>query len=427
MALWDAFKRARSPGASTGLLNAIITAVASNDADAFSAVVANNRETIRQRFSEWQQIPAAIRNDQAAFERYAQTLIHIASAFERLGDASLMAMLRGHPNDNPLDKWSRDIVTARTLIDAHRADEAVKLLTTLLAEIDNTSGSGGTHFRPRVLGTLGIALHHAGDTARAVKVTREARELCEKAGDRKGVEAYTQNLDAMGTIVVPARGSSDGTHTLVVRDEKGRRLTFDELLAARGKLQYEIRGGDAVPAEAARLHEEGRLTGARGEYDEAISLFTTAANLAPSWPYPVYDRAFTHLLKQDFASALADYRKTLDLAPEGFFTAAESAEMLSREVAGQIPSGLFATFMIHGRSLPPEARRDLAEQIIEKHPGFTPAWSDLIDLTEGDSARQKVIERAFVSTPDAHTSAMWRIQKAITVSSLGIRQKRPRC
>ena len=75
----------------------------------------------------------------------------------------------------------------------------------------------------------------------------------------------------------------------------------------------------------------------------------------------------------------------------------------------------------------PGGRRDLAEQIIEKHPGFTPTWSDLIDLTEGDSARQKVIERAFVSTPDAHTSAMWRIQKAITVSSLGIRQKRPRC
>jgi hypothetical protein len=51
--------------------------------------------------------------------------------------------------------------------------------------------------------------------------------------------------------------------------------------------------------------------------------------------YPVYHRAFTLLLKHDFAAALADYRRTLELSPRGFFTATQAVDMLAREAAGE--------------------------------------------------------------------------------------------
>jgi len=76
-----------------------------------------------------------------------------------------------------------------------------------------------------------------------------------------------------------------------------------------------------VPERAKQLHEDGRAAGARGELEDALRLLTEAAAIAPRWPNPVYDRAFTHLLRQEYAAALADYRKTLELAPGGFFRA----------------------------------------------------------------------------------------------------------
>jgi Flp pilus assembly protein TadD len=47
--------------------------------------------------------------------------------------------------------------------------------------------------------------------------------------------------------------------------------------------------------EAQTLHENGREAAARGDYAPALALLTKAAVLAPDWPYPVYDRAFTYL------------------------------------------------------------------------------------------------------------------------------------
>ncbi len=49
----------------------------------------------------------------------------------------------------------------------------------------------------------------------------------------------------------------------------------------------------AVPEAAKSLHQKGREAGGRGNYAEALTLLTKAAELAPDWPYPIYDRAFT--------------------------------------------------------------------------------------------------------------------------------------
>jgi len=64
-------------------------------------------------------------------------------------------------------------------------------------------------------------------------------------------------------------------------------------------------------SEAQTLHQQARQAGARGDYAEALPLLTRAAALAPGWPYPIYDRAYTHLLMGNFEAALADYLQAL--------------------------------------------------------------------------------------------------------------------
>jgi hypothetical protein len=42
-----------------------------------------------------------------------------------------------------------------------------------------------------------------------------------------------------------------------------------------------------------RLHKQARQAGGAGDYKKAITLLERASSLAPAWPYPVYDAAFT--------------------------------------------------------------------------------------------------------------------------------------
>jgi hypothetical protein len=80
---------------------------------------------------------------------------------------------------------------------------------------------------------------------------------------------------------------------IVFRDASGRVLTERDLKGAGGPVRWEIIGGDAVPPEAARLHARARDAGANGDYFRALDLLDEAQALAPAWPYPVYDAAYT--------------------------------------------------------------------------------------------------------------------------------------
>jgi tetratricopeptide (TPR) repeat protein len=251
-----------------------------------------------------------------------------------------------------------------------------------------------------------------------VKVTRQALELCRSLGDEEGVRAYTQNLNAIGTYDTPSDDEAGGTVTVAFRDEQGQTLTLEELRTVVGKVRWEIHGGSSVPADATRLHEEGRAAGARGDYEAAVSLLTSAAQLAPSWPYPVYDRAFTHLLRHDLDAALRDYRRTVELAPGGFFTAEVALDTLTRESAGEFPPGLYAAFA-RLEHMPRDERDAIAAQLVEKVPSFSPGWNEHADFVTDAVRRLGIIENGLAASPDPHTRGLLMVKKAMTMSSLG--------
>jgi tetratricopeptide (TPR) repeat protein len=205
--------------------------------------------------------------------------------------------------------------------------------------------------------------------------------------------------------------SSEDTR-LVFKDAAGRELTTDDLRGVSGTVRWEVIGAGTVPVEASRLHAEAREAGAHGEYPRALNLLEQAHRLAPDWPYPVYDTAFTYLLQGDSTKAEEYYAQVDRMAPRGFFTAKTSLDCLRREHAGALFPGFCRAFATL-ESMDSREKRTLLEGIVEKFPAFPAAWKELSSLLEDDNARLRAIGRGLQHDPDADTKGVLLINRAM--------------
>jgi len=415
MGILDRFRKPGTPPRPQDLLNALLDAFARQDFPALMPLINDNSDTIRSQFKSWTTLPESVRNDPAAVDRYARMLFTLAQLFERSGDPSLKEWLA---RDNPVTKCEKDMDRASGLIDSGQALEAVPILRAVLDQVSKVTGPWADSIRARALGRLGIALWKTGDTTEATRVTHEALELCRKMGDTEGIEAYLKNLKEIGRCEIGKGDETDGGVDVVFTDAEGRALTPEDLPTARGTIRYEVRHGGMHNPDAARLHEAGRAAGAKGDLDQAIALLTQASELAPSWPYPIYDRAFSHLLKQEFDLALADYRRTLELSPRGFFIARQTADMLEREAAGEFPSGL-SIGVASLPNMPTDQQRVIAEQLIQKFPTCPAGWALHANFVTDQVARLAAIENGLAARPDPDTRGSLLIGKALAFQKLG--------
>src|SRR5262249_51617182 len=133
---------------------------------------------------------------------------------------------------------------------------------------------------------------------------------------------------------------------VVFRDRNGRELTTRDLEGFTGQVRWEVVGDTAVPAEAVRLHNEGREAGGRGDHVRALALFDQARAAAPARPYPLYDAAFTFLMQDEPGKAAELYARVDRMAPRGFFTCKTSLDILRRELAGELFPGFSKAYAL---------------------------------------------------------------------------------
>jgi tetratricopeptide (TPR) repeat protein len=232
------------------------------------------------------------------------------------------------------------------------------------------------------------------------------------------------SLVASGAILLacsrdPQEAPPNTPGTVIFRSKDGRTLTNEDLRAATGTFRYEIIGEENVPAEAKSLHQQGREAGARGDYNRALILLERASQVAPRWPYPVYDTAYTYLLMRDYDAALKYYKKTVELSPRGFFTAITAVDTLTREQKGDLPTGTYLAYLslegIDDRAKKTKAVRMLVKRV----PEFGPAWKELAAITDDDTKRLAIIEKGLATHPDLETKGMLQINKAIVLNLKG--------
>ncbi len=206
---------------------------------------------------------------------------------------------------------------------------------------------------------------------------------------------------------------------LLFQDADGRVLTTRDLEALTGQVDWQIRGSHTVPAEAVRLHEEARAAGARGDYDRALALLDAAHALAPGWPYPVYDAAFTYLLQGDTDTAERCYAEVDRLAPRGFFTCKTALDSLRRERAGELPAGFCRAFASLESLGDPPRKQAILEGMVARFPAFAPAWKELAVLLDDAGDRLRAIGSGLKASPDAETRGMLLINKALVLHQRG--------
>jgi tetratricopeptide (TPR) repeat protein len=208
---------------------------------------------------------------------------------------------------------------------------------------------------------------------------------------------------------------------LVFQDAAGRVLTTRDLEEFTGQVDWQINGGHTVPTDAVRRHEEARAAGAWGEYDRALVLLDAAHALAPGWPYPVYDAAFTYLLQGDTDTAERCYAEVDRMAPRGFFTCKTTLDSLRRERAGELPEGFCKGFAALESLDDLPRKKAILDGIVARFPGFAPAWKELAALLDDPGDRLRAIERGLGAEPDPETRGMLLLNKALVLDQHGDR------
>ena len=211
------------------------------------------------------------------------------------------------------------------------------------------------------------------------------------------------------------------SHRIVFRDENGRELTFDDLRNVTGKVNYEVIGRGQVPQQAHELHQRARKAGQAGNYQRALSLLDSASSLAPDWPYPIYDAAFTHLLMKNFDKALEDYRAVDRLAPRGFFTAKTAIDVLQKEAEGKFPRGLYLDYLRLEWINDEATKSEAIKKLVAAHPKFAPAWKEYALLCEDAEKKMEAIDKGLEAEPDPETRGLLLINKALALHSQGKR------
>lgn len=394
------------------LRDALFEAVAESDTRAVKNLMSRHLERVIALFPTWKTLPPAVRSDPSQTKFWAEGVIGVASAVAALGNGTLMAQLQGQPEENVLLSWQNALLAAQADANAGNDSSAIRALEQALEDTKGLTGTGVDDLLPQTYGLLGTSYYRAGNKDRARAFTLKAKEYCVRIGDGEGIEIYTRNLDTIDAVQ---------SGNVAFRDVQGRLLTVEELQVATGLLRYEVYGGESAPPDARALHQQGREAGARGNYTDALALFTKAAEISPRWPYPLYDRAYTHLLMKNFDAALSDYQRTADLAPRGFFTTLTAVDTLVREQNGEFPRGLYLAYLmlepIHDRA----QRRSLLEQFVDKYPGFAPGWHKFADLFENGADRLKAIDKGLAANPDRETKGMLLLNKALVLHGSGDR------
>lgn len=218
---------------------------------------------------------------------------------------------------------------------------------------------------------------------------------------------------------MPRQSSMEEKSVVVFRAADGRSLTMADLHGLSGTFRYEIVGNSSVPAEAESLHKQARQTGRAGDYKKAITLLERASSLAPAWPYPVYDMAFTYLLLKDSENARKYYRKTVDLSPRGFFTAITALDALVREEKGDLPIGTYLAYLSLEWMEDSGKKADAVRQLVKKVPGFAAGWDELATQMETDAEKLAAIEKGLAVNPDGETKGILQINKALVLERSG--------
>lgn len=405
---------------------ALWEAANAEDSKRLSNLVKNNADLIRKSFPDWQVVPEGIRENGAAVQAYGNGLIGVAQCFlTELGDSSLMEALQEPPGGNPLIEWQDALGKARGLIDECNYDEAIDLLENQLSAISGLSGSGVDSYLPITHGWLGEAYLQNGQPKEAIPHTEAALGLCRQTSDQEGVVAYLGNLFEIHRYLgngEPAASCAieraEELEKVGIREEAESFRRQAEIIRAgepllrvvlqAGERQYELAEAEDLTDDhiqfillrnrmtlkrAELLTEQGSELASKGKHEEALPLFTRAAEADLYDPNSRYLAGLTLLYLQQYADAVEMYKKVEELAP-GWYHCRTDLWIAQQLAVGRIPHEAFlAHVLLEYSPGPAKEKVRIGEQAVAKWPGIAPLHLQLGMAYQADGNGSAAIEQ----------------------------------
>lgn len=392
------------------LRNALLEAASSGERRRLVGLCRANREAVARAFPGWRTVPESVRSDPRQTQVYVHGLIAVADAFARdLGDPSLLRLLEGPPESNPLVRWQTALGRARERMEALEYRDEVAALEDLLIDVRGMSGSGTDRYLAITYGCLGECFFQAGEAAKAVGPLEQALELCERQGDAEGVVAYLRNLYEAHRYLGQAGPAADRADALaralaslgqadeaswfekqarlvrsgeprnrVVTAIGGRRYELDEAPPiGDGRIQFQFERNRVSLRPSVVLTKRGERLGSEGRYEDALAALRQAADADRHDPHPHHLAGFTLLNLGRHAEAVESYEAAEERAPGWFHCRADL--WLARELAlGRLDQGAFlAVAALEDAPLPADRKVELARRSLEKYPGLAPLYLHL--------------------------------------------------
>ena len=220
-----------------------------------------------------------------------------------------------------------------------------------------------------------------------------------------------------------SNGQNESDNQLIFKDDNGNQISMSDLEGVTGNYNWEIKDDINIPEEANKLHQEARQHGGKGEYDLGIEKLQKANKIAPNWAYPIYDLAYTYLLKQDFPNALKYYEMTDKMKPRGFFTTKTAHWSLKKEKEGEFQEGLYLAYMQIEWMNTDEEKLQIAKAIVDKIPKYAPAWKIIAQKANDNEERLIAAEKGLNSNPDIDTKEILLINKALVKNIQGKKEE----
>jgi tetratricopeptide (TPR) repeat protein len=332
-----------------------------------------HRDMIREQFDGWRKVPDTVREKPALVQDYLMRLLAIAQMFEqRLDDPSLMNLLQGTPDNNPLLRWQQQLQHARQLKEQMRFADAVSLLTDALIDVRELKGSGVDTYLPVTLGELGECYFQSGETHKAITPTKQALDIVQRTNDPEGVIAYLGNLYEMHRYLEQSEEAATYAEQLgqafhqqgqqpestryrkqaklvrageprnrVVIEMNGQRYEQEEVLEGiEGKVRFLFERNKLTLKPAEYHTQQGEQIATQGHYEEALAHFREASKADPLAPQPHYQAAVTLMHLGRPTDAVEDYTKTEELAP-GWFHCRSEMWLAQQIVLGRYDAQIF--------------------------------------------------------------------------------------
>lgn len=422
---------------------------------AFGALCREQAPAILAEFPGWAVVPAAIRSDPAAVQRYVAGLVGIARCFaEELGERGPLDRLVAPPGGNPISDWHDRLGKAAEWMEELEYARARAQLEDLVERARGLSGTAVAKYLPITLGRLGECRFHQGETEAALGPTEEALALSETQADLEGVVAYRRNLyeihrylgDAASAATAAAAlagvleqhgneteagwyrkqsrwaPAGEPANRVVVR-VGGRRYELDELPddlgPTSGTISFEFERNRITLRPAAELTRRAEQLGAEGEFERALQMFRAAGRADVFDPQCRFLEGLTLGYLERHQEALGSY-DACETRAAGWYVCRADRWLAQQISDGYLDHGAFLVLReLEQAAGSPPRKRAIATRALERYPDLPALYLELgrsLDATQERDAALSAYKSGLARAPDPDTKT--RLLLALGYTSL---------